>query len=879
MPLLFLLLHSIFITSQAKLIFLPSASITRDAASALCTSSGNTPITNADITQGMACADTAKAYSGYGNRKKVFIGGSGYNAIRISYQTSTVTGVSDKIVGVCCEEGAAAPAKSPTTPPTTKTPTTPPTDPTPHPTKPPSKATTKTPTAPPTPPTTATPTSSPVIQVCSTGSYTCGDRITGTLSGGGERDYVICLRENREWIKFNGCKTTFDCEQEIYRQSQVVATGRDGDQIGIKYDDATNMNRVECNHKYATDLEIYGVDECTYPAGGVPKGEYPYRIRGWMRDTSVYGTFDIEITCGPVIELIPYPGYTPINNNARIRKPWLEMTQDEKNLYIFGFYELTKRGVIQDFSIAHQLVNEHGTSEFLPWHRQFLYILEEEYRKLSVDYAATNWIGQPEYAYYAIPYWNWSEEPNQGDTQYPLPGILDCGLGGDGDVNNGQCVVDNGNHFGKGAYTPSWTGATCLQRSANWGSGKTDCDFVNYATIMDAVDTLDDYATFAPWLEGTPHARPHNCFTQNMASLNSPDDPIFYLHHSFLDFIYALWQDCHNFDLAMNEEQLRLAYAGDVGTCLVFERLTLESKYGYPPTRVAETLDIHNSHGVSYERGNFWNNGRVEAKEECVNDINVNWFIDTNPIRRRLPNDENTPKHIQKQNEVYDKIVKKVKNDPKNRGKSPGEIRKIITHRWAKEFCEEEEQRTGKKHPPPLPGYDACDNLEINRCTNDIDITKDKLLELAAAGGQTDEMLEIIENEYLWHKSRGELKYLCRGCYVEFCDKTFLKGRCGDSGGYDDRHPQHKGAVNPNCGAGGGHKSNANADGENIMVFNKEMNKGYSYENMAYKFMEMSWENILIIVVSISLFCNVIYAIHCVYKKRYKMERYEKFEN
>ena len=34
-----------------------------------------------------------------------------------------------------------------------------------------------------------------------------------------------------------------------------------------------------------------------------------------------------------------------------------------------------------------------------------------------------------------------------------------------------------------------------------------------------------------------------------MQTYSSPDDPIFYLLHAFVDFTWAVWQDCHDYDL------------------------------------------------------------------------------------------------------------------------------------------------------------------------------------------------------------------------------------------------------------------------------------------------------------------------------------------
>jgi len=44
-----------------------------------------------------------------------------------------------------------------------------------------------------------------------------------------------------------------------------------------------------------------------------------------------------------------------------------------------------------------------------------------------------------------------------------------------------------------------------------------------------------------------PHARPHLFVGGSEDTFASPDDPVFYLHHAFVDKVFAMWQECHNY--------------------------------------------------------------------------------------------------------------------------------------------------------------------------------------------------------------------------------------------------------------------------------------------------------------------------------------------
>ena len=67
----------------------------------------------------------------------------------------------------------------------------------------------------------------------------------------------------------------------------------------------------------------------------------------------------------------------------------------------------------------------------------------------------------------------------------------------------------------------------------------------------------------------------------------SPDDPIFYLHHSFIDYLWALWHDANDYDLDGVPAPYSTAYSGDVSRCLSFEFID------YPAVPVRSQKPVH----------------------------------------------------------------------------------------------------------------------------------------------------------------------------------------------------------------------------------------------------------------------------------------------
>ena len=59
--------------------------------------------------------------------------------------------------------------------------------------------------------------------------------------------------------------------------------------------------------------------------------------------------------------------------------------------------------------------------------------------------------------------------------------------------------------------------------------------------------TKDKYVnSFRPAFEAGAHSRPHLFIGGAMNTFASPDDPLFWLHHAFVDKVWTMWQDCHH---------------------------------------------------------------------------------------------------------------------------------------------------------------------------------------------------------------------------------------------------------------------------------------------------------------------------------------------
>jgi tyrosinase len=166
----------------------------------------------------------------------------------------------------------------------------------------------------------------------------------------------------------------------------------------------------------------------------------------------------------------------------------------------------------------------HLTDGFLPWHRQYLLMMEDALRSTS-----------PEANCIAIPYWDWTL-----DAANPLGSIVwqNDYFGGNGvDSGNGKKCVRSG------PFAWNILGNDCLQRDLN-GAGF----FATREEVLNTIASNDNFREFSRALE-LFHDTVHRFIGGTMVLDNSADEPLFMLHHSFIDMIWSIWQDCHDYDL------------------------------------------------------------------------------------------------------------------------------------------------------------------------------------------------------------------------------------------------------------------------------------------------------------------------------------------
>jgi tyrosinase len=148
----------------------------------------------------------------------------------------------------------------------------------------------------------------------------------------------------------------------------------------------------------------------------------------------------------------------------------------------------------------------HGNWFFLPWHRAYLLYFEQICRQLTGESS------------FALPYWNWTCE-----RQIPAPFL--------GDASN-PLFADGRYGVPPAALDDSFVGPVLME------SILSEPNFNLFASEpANALRPAVGYGT----LEGTPHNSVHGFVGGVMGSYQSPQDPIFWMHHNMIDRVWWEW--------------------------------------------------------------------------------------------------------------------------------------------------------------------------------------------------------------------------------------------------------------------------------------------------------------------------------------------------
>jgi tyrosinase len=262
------------------------------------------------------------------------------------------------------------------------------------------------------------------------------------------------------------------------------------------------------------------------------------------------------------------------------RKNQANLTLAEKRAFVNAILELKRRpsqltpttaSRYDDYVKIHQdampqdAMQPHGHwahrgPAFLPWHRVFLHMFESDLQ--AIDPAV------------ALPYWNWTTDNSPTSSIWSSDFMGGTGRREDGRVMDGPFAFDRENwtlristdrspDLKRRLGIPIQIGSMRIQGplpsseeveyciDSPYGVGDAWPRYESYDTSPWNINSQSSFRNrlegfIRPWL----HNRVHNwvagqAMNQQVGSMfhrTSPNDPVFWLHHCFVDLIWVRWQ-------------------------------------------------------------------------------------------------------------------------------------------------------------------------------------------------------------------------------------------------------------------------------------------------------------------------------------------------
>lgn len=186
------------------------------------------------------------------------------------------------------------------------------------------------------------------------------------------------------------------------------------------------------------------------------------------------------------------------------RSDFVSLNAGVRDRLAVALNKLYADGTIHAFADEHRAAwfKVHFGPAFLPWHRHFLLRFESQLRRVD--------------PYLRIPYWDWTRGDSQNLDAEPWRSFF-------GGRDN------QGGKFDHWSYT------------------RDDPQVLGSLPTLNQIHSVLLRSSFTGFrrIEGDHHGGPHMWVGGTMATDRSPADPLFFLHHTNVDRLWAIWQRNH----------------------------------------------------------------------------------------------------------------------------------------------------------------------------------------------------------------------------------------------------------------------------------------------------------------------------------------------
>ncbi|MBA2278691.1 MAG: tyrosinase family protein [Chloroflexia bacterium] len=221
---------------------------------------------------------------------------------------------------------------------------------------------------------------------------------------------------------------------------------------------------------------------------------------------------------------------------VRCRKNQATLTAAEKARFVAAVLALKANGTFDTYVADHMgaMPNAHRGPAFLPWHREFLRRFELDLQKIDPQVT--------------LPYWNWTVDNSVTSSLWDPSFLGGNGRPADGWVTTGPFAHSTGNwnliHDGPALRRRFGMSAASLPTPFDLNLAMSDATYD--VSPWDRFSTSGFRNKLEGWINGPQlHNLVHVWVGGSMGPMSSPNDPVFFLHHCFVDKLWADWQRMH----------------------------------------------------------------------------------------------------------------------------------------------------------------------------------------------------------------------------------------------------------------------------------------------------------------------------------------------
>jgi tyrosinase len=220
----------------------------------------------------------------------------------------------------------------------------------------------------------------------------------------------------------------------------------------------------------------------------------------------------------------------------RCRKNQATLTAQEKARFVAAVLALKANGTYDQYVALHvnNMPAAHRGPAFFPWHREML-------RRFELDLQAID-------SSVTLPYWNWTIDNSATSSIWNADFMGGNGRPSDGKVMDGPFAFDGGNWplAGGGFLARRFSLGVATLPTAMDLSNALEITPYDVSPYNDGSSLAGFRNTLEGWRNGPQlHNRVHVWVGGSMSPSSSPNDPVFFLHHCFIDKCWADWQALH----------------------------------------------------------------------------------------------------------------------------------------------------------------------------------------------------------------------------------------------------------------------------------------------------------------------------------------------